>query len=624
MNPVTIDFETGAIGPRPDYPPEPVGVAIMWPGRSPHYFAWGHPTGNNCSREQAAAKLRQAAQHPGGVLCHNAKFDLEVLKHSFGISCYSNFHDTLLLAYLSNPHAPTFALKPLAEKILGMPPEERDAVRDWLKDNGVCSTKQWGAFICEAPGDLVGEYAKGDVVRTYKLWQQLAPEIKRRGMQAAYDRERKLVPILTVMEARGIHVTDRLDEDCDRYDQVRKDVAAWIRKRIKAPGLNIDSNVDLVDALNKAGKVDLSLLGFTADNQYRSDKVALARAINDNVLNSMLRYYGALSTSVRTFMMPWRATAQASGGLVFVGWNQTRSFERGKPQGAVTGRLSSSPNFQNIPTVFPALFKHEVSDPKLAKGYPRAPFELPPLPNVRSYLGPDPCHLLVDRDYSQQELRILAHYEDGSLLQAYRANPWMDVHDLAKEMIDAALGRDIDRKHVKTTGFGLLYGMGVARLAASTGLDTEAARSLKTAYLNAFPGLRGLITGLKSLAQSGKPLRTWGGREYYCEPPQVVNGEVRTFEYKLLNVLIQGSAADCTKEAMIRYHNIRPEGHELLLTVHDELLASVPFDEEEEGHAVMRTAMESSKFDVPMLSDGKTGYDNWGSLQQFDKKGVRK
>lgn len=621
LKPVVIDMETEAIGPRPDYPPKPVGVAVLFPGRKPGYLAWGHPIENNTSYERAREILADACRHPGGLLFHNAKFDLDVLLEHFDLRPQYGFHDTLLLAYLHNPHAASFALKPLADALLGMPPEERDAVRDWLRDKGVCRTQQWGAFIAHAPGELVGRYAVGDVVRTAKLFDLLMPDIKRRKMTAAYERELKMVPILIDMEARGIKVSDQLYADCETYGKTRTQVDAWIRRRLKAPGLAIDSNSDLVEALRKAGKVDLSLLGLTGGGEYRSDKVALAKAVNDDVLNAMLRYRGALSTSLRTFMEPWRATAQHSGGLVFVGWNQTRNFERGRPQGTVTGRLSSSPNFQNIPQEFPPLFRHEAGDPKLARSLPKCPLELPPLPKVRSYLAPYDGEALIDRDYSQQELRILGHFEDGSLKQAYCENPWLDIHDHAKGLIDAALGRSMPRKHVKTTGFGLLYGMGIARLAASLNIDNESARELKRAYLNAFPGLRELMTGLKELAQAGLPLRTRGGRLYHCEPPQIINGEVRTFEYKMLNVLIQGSAADCTKEAVIRYHESAPMGHELLLTVHDELLVSCPAEEVGEGHEALREAMEGVKFDVPMLSEGKVGYDNWGEMRDYDKKG---
>lgn len=618
MRPVTIDFETEAIGPRPDYPPKSVGVAILWPGKKPQYFAWGHPTANNCTFGDAHRELMRACRHPGGLLMHNAKFDLDVLWDHFNCEPQYGFHDTLLLAYLRNPHAVSFALKPLAADLLKMPPEERDAVRDWLRERDICRTTKWGAFIAQAPGDLVGNYAVGDVVRTAKLFDLLLPDIKRLGMLAAYQRELALVPILIDMEARGIQVSDRLEEDCERYSQTMAQVDSWIRKRVEAPSLNIDSNADLVGALQAAGKVNLALLGMTEHGEYRSDKVALAKAVSDDTLNAMLRYRGALGTSLRTFMEPWRTTAQYSGGRVFVGWNQVRNFEAGKARGTVTGRLSSSPNFQNIPQEFPTLFRHEAG----ARDLPVCPLELPPLPRVRSYLAPYLGGALIDRDYSQQELRILGHYEDGSLKRAYCADPWLDIHDHAKSLIDRALGCNLPRKHVKTTGFGLLYGMGIARLAASLDIDTNVARDLKRAYLNVFPGLRELMTGLRNLAQEDLPLRTWGGRQYFCEPPQIINGEVRTFEYKLLNVLIQGSAADCTKEAVVRYYGSAPVGHKLLLTVHDELLVSCPVDEVPEGHEVLSAAMDGVKFDVPMLSEGKVGYEDWGSMHDYDRKGV--
>lgn len=637
MLPVTIDFETHAIDKRPNYPPEPVGVAIKFPGKKPHYYAWGHPTGNNCNKTQAEAALALAWIHPGGILCHNSKFDYEVGVAKMGMPglAWYDIHDTMFLAFLSNPHAPSFALKPTAERLLGMPPEERDAVRQWLRDNDVCATKDWGAFISRAPGDLVGSYAVGDVVRTEKLFSHLMPEIKRRGMTAAYDRERELMPILVVNERQGVKVSWQLEEDVAMYGDLLKKVDGWIHKKLENPFINIDADEELMAALITRKLVDTSLLGLTATGVYRADKAALERAVTDKRTASMLRYRGALATCLRTFMVPWLNTSKLSGGRIFTQWNQLKDFAG---RGTVTGRLSSTPNFQNIPKAFPMMFKEQAklkldhapesmskkerkAPAHLVKTLPTMPFGMPDLPLVRSYIVPDEGMVLIDRDYSQQELRVLGHFEDGELLRQYNESPWMDIHDVATELVSEATGTPFERKAVKTTGFGLIYGMGIGRLAAATGLSLDAAKQLKAAYLSIFPGLRELMSELKKRAMEGQPYSTWGGREYFCEQPKIINGEIRTFEYKMLNVLIQGSSADMTKQAIINYHKSRPEGHELLINVHDELLAQCPADEIAEGQDAMREAMTNVKFDVPMLSEGKFSHDNWAALEPYDKKG---
>ncbi|HKJ88795.1 MAG TPA: DNA polymerase, partial [Gammaproteobacteria bacterium] len=117
-------------------------------------------------------------------------------------------------------------------------------------------------------------------------------------------------------------------------------------------------------------------------------------------------------------------------------------------------------------------------------------------------------------------------------------------------------------------------------------------------------------------ARRDEPLRTWGGRRYHVEPAKKIKGRLMTFEYKMLNQLIQGSAADCTKEAVIQYEDRREEGR-LLLTVHDEMMALAPADRRDREMARLREAMEAVEFDVAMLSEGKVG-EVWARLEDYD------
>jgi DNA polymerase I-like protein with 3'-5' exonuclease and polymerase domains len=126
---------------------------------------------------------------------------------------------------------------------------------------------------------------------------------------------------------------------------------------------------------------------------------------------------------------------------------------------------------------------------------------------------------------------------------------------------------------------------------------------------------------MKLRARNKEPIRTWGGREYYCEEPRLVDGRIREFDYKLVNVLIQGSAADCTKEALIRYHAIKHHDAKIVLNVHDQITASVPKKIMKTEMEVLRRTMESVEFDVPILSEGAVSSTNWDELQDYDKKG---
>jgi DNA polymerase-1 len=326
----------------------------------------------------------------------------------------------------------------------------------------------------------------------------------------------------------------------------------------------------------------------------------------DKKVAAVLGYRNRLGTCLGTFMKPWATVANQSGGLIYTKWNQVRGGDEGGMVGARTGRLSSSPNFQNIPKNF--------ADKDDGYVHPTV-IDVQELPLMRQYILPDKGEVLGHRDYNQQELRILGHFEDDTLCAAYNENPRMDVHTFVQGAIKEILGLEINRSSTKILNFGMIYGMGLGKLADDTHTTVEEAKRLKQAQMAAIPGLKELTKVINKRGRDGEAIRTWGGREYYCEPPKTVNGRFMTFEYKLLNYLIQGSAADCSKQSIINYHIIRKEGR-FLLTVHDENNLSIPKKAVKQEMALLREAMESVKFDVPMLSDGKTG-PRWSQLVAF-------
>lgn len=629
--PVAIDFETFGIEGRPKYPPLPVGVAIKYPGKAAKYYAFGHSVGNNCCWSDAAAALAKAYAHKDGVLFQNGKFDVDVAEVHFGLSApsWDRVHDTLFLLFLDDPHQLELGLKPAAARLLAWPAEERDAVGEWLLANqpvpGVRISKAkssehyFGRYIAYAPGDLVGKYANGDVDRTEAIFNLLWPKTAERGMLAAYDRERRLMPILLEMERQGLAIdVVKLGHETTVYNQWRTNINDWLLKTLKAsPDLNLDSGEQLVQAMIKVGKVDPDLLPRTPTGKFQTNKEALLQGVTDKVLLAVLKYRTQLNTCLNTFMQPWLATALASKGLIFTTWNQTKTPSGDSNVGTRTGRLSSTPNFQNVPKEFQPIFHHEAPDKKL----PKSPFkDLPPLPRVRSYITPFPGHVMIDRDYSQQEPRILAHFDGGALMEKYLENPWIDFHDYAKAEL-AKMGKFYDRKPVKNTNLGLIYGMGVGKLAERNGMTVEESSELKKAILKLYPGLAEMYKDMKVRAKAEQPIRTWGGREYYCEPPKLINGRIMEFDYKLVNVLIQGSAADCTKEAIIRYHAAKHPEAKIILNVHDQVTVSVPKKILKTEMEVLRRTMESVEFDVPILSEGAISVTNWDELQDYDKKG---
>lgn len=677
--PVTVDFETFGIESRPDYPPKPTGISIKYPGKPARYYAFGHarhevanptkayglrdPKGfdkntNNCTEAEARAATAKAWKWKGGILCQNGKFDVDVAEEHWDLKVpkWSDVHDTMFLIFLDDPNQPTFSLKPAAARLLGMKPDEQDAVGDWLVEHqpvpGVKISKSqrsehyFGRYIAFAPGWLVAKYADGDTIRTERLFTKLWSKTKKRNMLEAYDRERKLMPILLQMERQGLPIHyDKLGKDLREYERWLEKINAWVLKRLhleRVADFNLDSGDQLFEAMRKAKKVDLKKAPLTPTGKFQTSKDALLQCVKDKELLAVLKYRTQLKTCLQTFMRPWHATAtkvierglrtksmaKEGKSLIFTTWNQVKGDARGGNVGARTGRLSATPNFQNIPKVFAFIFAHEERHLKKSerKGLAKCPIKgLPPLPNCRAYIAPFPGHTLIDRDYSQQEPRILAHFDGGSLLKKYQEQPWIDFHDYARAEL-AKAGLFYERKPVKNTNLGLIYGMGTSTLAERNGMDVKEAQKLKQAILRLYPGLKEMYREAKRRAAENIPVRTWGGREYYCEPPKIVEGKWRHFDYKLVNVLIQGSAADCTKEAIIRYWEAKDPLDLLLLNVHDQLTSSTPKARRKAAMAILKEAMESIEFDVTMLTEGSESEESWAALEDTDKKGqpVRK
>lgn len=182
---IALDFESEAIDTRPKYPPNPVGLAIYVDGISaPEYMAWGHPEGNNCTKQDAYVALNTLLNVSyAEYIFHNAPFDCSIIEEKMHLTVpWERVHDTMLQAFLLDPFG-ELSLKPLAELHLGEAPTERDAVRDWLVARGICraNDKSWGAHISKAPGTLVGPYAIGDVRKTLNLYKKFKAEIERRA-----------------------------------------------------------------------------------------------------------------------------------------------------------------------------------------------------------------------------------------------------------------------------------------------------------------------------------------------------------------------------------------------------------------------------------------------------------
>jgi DNA polymerase I-like protein with 3'-5' exonuclease and polymerase domains len=642
-----IDYETEAIQSRPAYPPRPVGVAIQLAGsRRRRYYAWGHPTKNNCTEQQARAALAEAYGNGHPLLTMHGKFDLDVAEvhHKLKMPSWEKCHDVEYLLFLHDPHAKSLGLKPSAERILGMPPEERDELQEWILSNVSEARRkpsEWAAYICRAPGDLVGRYACGDLERTEGLFRKLYPEICDRGMLAAYDRERKLMPILLETERVGIRTDlDAMERDYPVFLAARERVADWLRKALHAPGLNLDADRQVGDILDREDVV--TEWTWTKGGHGRAPQRSVSKKLmtldkfHDQKIAMAYGYYQRMGTVTGgMFMETWLELAQANGGWLKPNWNQVRQDRNGGSVGTRSGRPScDNPNFLNVSKSFENNKGDGYTHPKFIRN-------LPELPLLRRYILPDEDGVILHRDINQQELRILAHFADGQLAERYREKPYrnpdgkmrFDIHSTMQQGIFELCGLKLNRDSMKFVDFGSVYGTGVTGMAEGLHVDRKTAAMILAAKAQLMPDVDHPVTGLnakiKQRFREGLPIRTFGGREYYCEPPSYSEKykRVMTYEYKGLNYLVQPSSADYTKETIIRYDGHPKREGRFAITVYDENNVSTPSlkrlstkakkDIINREMSILRECMEEVPgVDVPMLTDGKTG-PNWGDLEAY-------
>lgn len=657
----TIDFETDAIEKRPVYPPRPVGVSIKLGSEPSRYYAFAHASENNCSEEIAKAALRAVFESDAFLLFHHGKFDIEVMVKWLGLSWddprlhWSRMHDTEFLAFLCDPHALSHGLKDLAQRFLNWPPDEKDEIAAWCWENRealayttkckVTRTKRDRPdgtsypvagnameFMPFVPGTLAGKYAVGDTDRTYALFKLMYEHVVDTGMLEAYERERELAPILAENERNGIRIdVELLAEELAGYSVAMERVESALRYRLNAPELNFDNDQEYAEALIRSGVVPEEAFELTPKTKkYRVGKTALPPSkYSDPHVASAIGYRNRLKTALSIFMEPW-LDQSATRGVVSTNWNQTR----GGDGGTRTGRPSTyDPNFLNISKSF-----EDRPD-----GYVHPDFlGVPKLPLVRRYMLPDEGHYWCHRDFSGQELRVFAEYEGQcwsedefhkSLLAAYLDNPAIDPHAWVRDNLQTVVpqfrppaGATEEqrekfsshlRTQVKVTNFRRLYGGGAGATAQALNISMEEAKRFCQYHDEALPGRKLLNDALVNAARLGEPIRTWGGRLYYVEEPKFIDGRLVDFYYKLINYLIQGSAADITKQAIIDWYRSKRKETRFLVTVYDEINISAPIDGWKTDMAHLKEAMCRPRLRCPMLSDGKFG-PRWGQLEKCE------
>jgi len=402
-------------------------------------------------------------------------------------------------------------------------------------------------------------------------------------------REITLMPHIMKMERKGIRLDGTaLKKDRDDYfnqmNELDEQIYVYLGREV-----DIDSSEDLANAIEtRHPNAPFKKTDKTKKRSVSKDSLLQAIGAFPELLGPILER-NAFATCLRTFIGPWLLQYETHGRL-HMQWNQIRNYTE---TGARTGRLSSSPNLQNIPVEWEQLRS------QLEKIHYKLKFELP---SVRKYILADEGKILIGRDYSGQELRLLAHFSDGTLLRLLLEEPARDLH------IGAANAAGLTRKEAKTLAFAVIYGAGIERISESLEITEYRAREIKSAYLRALPEIKRFTESVQATAHRHALVETLGGRNYRVE--------LASFAYRLVNYKIQGSAADQTKQAMIDFCESADEDEDLLLSVHDQLVIQAPIAGQDMAAAKLEKAMNGSFQEVlkyQIVSDESRG-ENFAQL----------
>jgi len=591
-----------------------VGVAVAvknWCG----YYPIAHEGGGNMDRQQVLGWLSDILKTSADKIFHNAMYDVCWIKQ-LGLEIKGRVIDTMIVTALLNENR-TFEkkgydLNSVAKEYTGMGKNEsalRLAATEWDIDPK--------AELYKLPAMFVGAYAEKDAEITLALWQELKKGIEQEGLQKIFKLESDLFPCLVEMKWRGVCV------DIDQADQMEKHLKK--RENILMKQIEDETNIrpDLWAARSVAKVFDVLRLKYPTTEKTGAPSFTRDRLKDHHhpVVN-MISQARSVNKTRTTFIKTIKKHVYK--GKIHADINQLRS----DTGGTITGRFSySNPNLQQIPNY---------SDAGLG---------------IRSIFSPNSKdERWCSFDYSQQEPRLVVHYaalleipgsdnfvkgyKDGVLNEKTGKKEPADFHDMVSELVD------IPRSQAKTINLALFYGMGKGRLADSLKLSKDATSSILIKYNQMVPFVKQLSRKVSQRAQERGYIETIGGRhsrfptwekkEFQPDKSKVVppvsedeaiklygRGNIRrAFTYKALNKLIQGSAADMTKKAMV---DLYKNGIVPLIQIHDELNISIPKDgEEKKKENIIDIMKKAVELNVSNLVDCECG-ESWGDVESNEE-----
>lgn len=530
--------------------------------------------------------IAEALRRPGVTLiAHNAKYDLEVLQE-VGVTVEGAPLDTMVAQFLCEPGGGSLGLKQMAFAQLGWQMTEISELIGKGKSQ---------ITMRDVPVEQAGRYAAADAAATLALWRRLEPRLTERGVASLFHEvETPLIPVLMAMETHGVAV------DTHYLGDLSAELGARLRDLEKeiynqaGTSFNINSTQQLSDVLFGRLQLPADRAWRTASGNYSTNAEVLEQLRDRHSIIPFLLDYRELSKLKGTYVDALPALMNPKTGRIHTDFNQT---------GAITGRISSSsPNLQNIP------IKTEIGR------------------RVRKAFVPRRGWRLISADYSQVELRILAHLaDDDALRQAFLRGE--DIHKATAAAVYDVPQNDVtpmQRSFAKRINFGIAYGMGAFALSQNTGMSLADANAFIKKYFDRFPSVQNWLSRTKLLAaEQGFVETVLGRRRYFPELRSQLKGgqaeaQRRRAEREAINHPVQGSAADIIKIAMIKIDRaLRAGGYQTKMTlqVHDELVFDAPPHEVDEIKALVAREMEGAyAMTVPLKADVASGR-NWDEVE---------
>jgi DNA polymerase-1 len=507
---------------------------------------------------------------------HDLKFDAIVLERH-GVSLQGIDTDTMLASYLLDATRSAHPLEDLAIEHAGYKA---------LREEDLCGRGAKAIPFAEIPADTALDYAGERADLALQLSSTLRELLLREDLETVYRQlELPLIPVLAAIERAGIRVDG--PALLAQSHHVDKELASRSAQIFELAGeeFNINSPKQLSEIL--FDKLQLPALKRNAKTKTASTAVEVLEEL-------------ALAHDLPRLILEWRALQKLKGTYIdalpqLVNPDTGRVHTCFNQAVAATGRLSSSdPNLQNIP------IRTELGR------------------EIRRAFIADPGHVLISADYSQIELRVLAHLSgDEALVDAFRRGE--DIHDRTAAKVfgtASGLGEHELRRRAKIINYALLYGKTAFTLAKDIGVTQQAAQDFINAYFAGFPSVRQFIDDLLATARATGVVKTMFGRRRLVPELTSRNGQIRSAAERVaVNLPIQGSAADILKRAMIDVHAALPTlaggRTRMILTVHDELLFEAPKETAEEAAAALREIMQGAvPLRVPLTVDVGIG-ENW-------------